>query len=150
MPPTITTHPQTVRDDILQPTQEAREFFTFPELHPTVTDAVFPEISSTWFNDVDDDDNVGHECFTHIMGRFICNNNDCKKRGWDSRKVPIEIKGYDDNGYIAIVYNQRCTSCNRLGTFELDERSYIERVSYRLKKWAGVKMERPPFNGIKG
>jgi hypothetical protein len=64
--------------------------------------------------------------------------------------VSIEIRGYDNNGYSAIVYNQRCKSCNRLGTFELNERSYTERVAYRLKKWAGIEMEAPPFNRIAG
>jgi hypothetical protein len=32
-------------------------------------------------------------------------------------------------------------SCNGLGTFVLDEHSYVKRVAYRLKKWAGVVME---------
>jgi hypothetical protein len=150
IPPTITTHSKIARDDVSKPTQETREFFMFPELHPNVTDAVSPEISWTWFNDADDDDNFDNKWFTHVMGRFICNNNACKKRFWDSKKVPIEIRGYDDNGYSATVYNQRCKSCDRLGTFELYERSYVERVAYRLKKWAGVEMEAPPFNGVEG
>ncbi|KAF1843206.1 uncharacterized protein K460DRAFT_289518 [Cucurbitaria berberidis CBS 394.84] len=122
----------------------------FPELHPNITDAVSPEISSIWFNEDDDNEDFDHERFTHVMGRFICNNSTCEKRFWDSRKVPIEIRGYEDNGYTAIVYNQSCKSCDRLGTFELDERSYIERVAYRLKKWAGVEMEAPPFKRIEG
>lgn len=84
------------------------------------------------------------------MGRFMCNNDTCRKQFWNSRKVPIEIRGFDNNGYIAIVYNQRCKSCDWLGTFELDEQSYIERVAYRLKKWAGVEMEAPPINGTEG
>lgn len=149
-PPAITTHSQIASEGVLEPTQDTREFFMFPELHPEVRDAILPELSSTWFNDHNDDDNFDHEWFTHVMGRFICNNNICRKQFWDSRKVPIEIRGYDDNGYSAIVYNQRCKSCDQLGTFELDERSYIERVAYRLKKWAGVEMEAPPFNGIEG
>jgi hypothetical protein len=122
----------------------------FPELHPKVEDAICLEISSTWFNADVYDDVFDLERFTHVMGRFECNNNTCKKRFWYSRKVPIEIRGYNDNGYGAIVYNQRCKSCDRLGSLQLDERSYIERVAYRLKKWAGVEMEAPPFMGIKG
>jgi hypothetical protein len=149
-PPTITTHSQIAGEDVPEPTQETREFFTFPELHPNVADAVFPEISSAWFNEDDDDDNFDRKWFTHVMGRFTCNNNTCKKLFWNSRKVPIEIRGDGDSGYSAIVYNQRCKSCNRLGTFELNEPSYIGRVAYRLKKWAGVEMEAPPFNGIEG
>jgi hypothetical protein len=150
VPPTITTHPQLAREHVSKATQETREFFMFPELHPKVADAVLPEISSTWFNEDDDDNNFDYERLTHVMGRFVCNHNSCKKRFWDSRKVPVEIRGYNNNGYSAIVYNQRCKSCDRLGTFELNERSYTERVGYRLKKWAGVEMEAPPFNGIEG
>jgi hypothetical protein len=146
--PTVTTHSQVARDDVLEPIQETREFFMFPGLHPNVTDAVSPEISSIWFNEDDHDDNFDHERLTNVMGKFVCNNNACRKKGWNSMKVSIEIRGYDGNGYNAIVYNQRCNSCNRLGTFELDEQSYIDRVAYRLKKWAGVKTEAPFFNGI--
>jgi hypothetical protein len=150
VPPTITTHPQIAREHVPEPTQETREFFTFPELHPSVADAVIPEISSTWFNEDDNDNNFNYERLTHVMGRFLCKNNSCKKQFWDSRKVSIEIRGYNNNRYSAIVYNQRCKSCNRLGTFELNERSYTERVAYRLKKWAGVEIEAPPFNGNDG
>lgn len=146
IPPMSTKHSQMAMEGFPEPTQETREFFMFPGLHQNVADAVSPEICSTWFNEDDDDDSFDNEWYTHVMGRFVCNNNKCKKRLWTSGKVPIEIRGYDDNGYSAIVYNQRCKSCDRLGIFELNERSYIERVAYRLKKWAGVEMEPPPFN----
>lgn len=149
----IATHSQIATKDVPRPTQETREFFKFPELHPDVAHAVSPEISSIWFNDEndndDDDDGFDNRWFTHVMGRFMCNNNFCKKHFWDSGMVPIEIRGYKDNGYSAIVYNQRCTFCYQLGTLKLDERSYIERVAYRLKKWAGVEMKTPPYNNIR-
>jgi hypothetical protein len=147
--PAISTT-STATANVPEPVRETREFFMFLELHPNVADAVFPEISLTWFNQDGDDKDFKHEWLSHVMGRFICNNNTCKRPGWGSRKVPIEIKGYEENGYIAIVYNQRCKSCHDLGTFELDEGSYIERVSYWLKIWAGVEMERPPFKKVEG
>jgi hypothetical protein len=140
----------TARANVLEPIRETRELFMFPELHPNVADAVSTDISSTWFNEDDDNETFNHEWFTHVMGSFICSNDTCKKQVWNSRKVPIEIRGYDENGYNAIVYNQRCKSCDQLGTFELDERSYIERVAYWLKRWAGVEMEAPPFTENKG
>jgi transcription elongation factor Elf1 len=150
-PPTRTTNSQRPRNGVPQPTQETRKFFTFPELHPNIADAVSPEISSTWFNgDDDDDDDFDDEWLTHVMGKFTCTNKTCKKRFWGSKKVSIEIRGYDDNGYSAVVYNQSCKSCDELGTFELDIPSYVERVAYRLKKWAGVEMKAPPFNEIQG
>ena len=75
------------------------------------------------------------------MGKFKCDNDDCPKNGWSSKKVAILIRGYPENGYSAVVFNQRCKSCKRFGTLALDETSYVERVAYRLKKWAGVPME---------
>lgn len=149
IPPTTTSHSKRVRRGIPASAQETKEFFVFPELHQTVADAVSPEIPSTWFN-ANHPDDFNHEKYTHIMGKFTCNNTSCRKGVWGSKKVAIEIRGYEDNGYSAIVYNQRCKSCNQLGTFKLDEGSYIERVTYRLKTWAGVEMETPPFNGIQG
>jgi hypothetical protein len=68
------------------------------------------------------------------MGKFRCNNNGCSNRGWGSKKVTILIRGYPENGYNAVVFNQRCMSCNGLGTLTLDENSYVKRVAYRLKK----------------
>jgi hypothetical protein len=155
-PPTKPTNSQRARKSVPQPIQETREFFTFPELHRNVADAVSPEIPSTWFNgddddDDDDDDGTFDEKYnTHVMGKFTCTNKKCKKRFWGSKKVPIEIRGYANNGYSAVVYNQRCKACDELGTFELDIPSYVERVAYRLKKWAGVDMEKPPFNEKQG
>ena len=61
-----------------EPTQETREFFMFPALHQNVAEAVFLEISSTWFHEDKDDNNFHHEWFTHVMGKFTCNNNACE------------------------------------------------------------------------
>jgi hypothetical protein len=149
-PPTKTTNPQRARKRVPQLPQETREFFTFPALHPNVADAVSPEIPSTWFNSASDDDTFDENYITHVMGKFTCTDKKCKKRFWGSKKVSIEIRGYANNGYSALVYNQRCKACNELGTFGLDITSYVERVAYRLKRWAGVDMKAPPFDGIQG
>jgi hypothetical protein len=143
-PVSTPAHSQITERVIFKPTQETREIFMFPELHQNIVEAVFPEISSTWFNDNNSDDDFNDEWFTHVTGTFACNNRICKGRHWGSGMIHIEIRGYDDNGYSAAVYNQRCKSCNRLGTFELNVDSYIDRVAYRLKKWAGVAMV-PPY-----
>jgi hypothetical protein len=149
-PATIIALQKILRENTPIPTQETREFFMFPALHQNIAEAVLPEISSTWFQEDEDDDDFDDEWCTHVMGVFVCNNNACKKQLWVSRMVPIEIRGYDGNGYSAIVYNERCMSCNKLGTFVLDEDSYIERVAYRLKKWAGVEMEVPYYGDRTG
>jgi len=53
-----------------------------------------------------------------------------------------------DNTYDAVVFKQRCRTCQHLGTMRINENSYIERVAYRLKKWAGVPMETPEYNAV--
>ncbi|EMD66086.1 hypothetical protein COCSADRAFT_34676 [Bipolaris sorokiniana ND90Pr] len=141
-----TTLPKIAKSNKLRLKQETREYFMFPELHSKIAEAVLLEIITTWFNN-NDDDNFIYRYHTHIMGKFTCHNNKCGKKCWTSRKVPIEISGYDRNGYSAIVYNQRCKSCNCLGTFAIDEESYIKRVSYRIKKWAGVEVVQPDYEG---
>jgi len=79
------------------------------------------------------------------MGRFTCQNDGCATSGWSSKMVAILIRGYSENGYNAVVFNQRCKTCNKLGDFTLNKESYVERVSYRLKKWAGVQVEQPHY-----
>jgi ribosomal protein S26 len=128
------------RPDVVEPTQETREYFMFPSLHQNVAKAVFPEISSTWFHEDENDNNFHDKWLTHVMGKFTCNNSACGTNLWVSKMVTIEIRGYAGNGYNAVVYNQRCKKCDCLGNFVLNGGSYIERVAYRLKKWAGVRM----------
>lgn len=134
--------------------EETRTFFQYPSLHKRIRKAVLPEIRSTWFHadspSKKSDDGVHQIYSTFVMGSFSCKNKMCKKHGWSSGKVSIVIQGYAGNGYSATVYSQRCKRCNHLGTFALDEESYVERVAYRLKKWAGVPVAQPFFDGIGG
>jgi hypothetical protein len=60
------------------------------------------------------------------------------------------IREYPNNGYNAVIFNQHCHVCNELGNLSIDKDSYVERVKYRLKKWAGVQMERPHYVKKKG
>ncbi|KAH8774389.1 zinc-binding domain-containing protein, partial [Diaporthe sp. PMI_573] len=69
----------------------------------------------------------------------------CSKTQWSSKKVAIRITGYARNGYNAVIFNQYCASCNHLGTLQLDKDSYIDRVTYRLKRWAGVLTEQQHY-----
>jgi len=48
--------------------------------------------------------------------------------------------------YNARIYHQRCLRCNNLSKPRLDD-SYAERVTYRLKKWCGMKMNRSFYSG---
>ncbi|XPS77616.1 hypothetical protein M3J09_009645 [Ascochyta lentis] len=60
------------------------------------------------------------------------------------------IRGYAHNGYSAEVFGQRCKLCDHLGALTLDVQSYVERVAFRLKTWAGVRMDQPLFEKKKG
>ncbi|KAL3292576.1 cytochrome p450 [Colletotrichum asianum] len=124
---------------------ETKTSFIFPHLNQEVADAVSDHITSVWFNrKINQESDQRYSTF--VMGRFTCDNGGCSKAAWSSGKVTIVIRGYPDNGYNAVVYNQRCKACKKLGTLTLDENSYVERVAYRLKKWAGVDMERPVYS----
>lgn len=122
---------------------ESKISFTFPRLHQKVSSLVSDDIGSIWFNR-QAGGNFNNEHLSCVMGKFKCNSNSCLNKGWSSKKVSIRIRGYPNNGYNAVVFNQRCESCKRLGIMTLDETSYVERVSYRIKKWAGVPVEKPP------
>ncbi|KAF1362723.1 hypothetical protein EJ07DRAFT_105826, partial [Lizonia empirigonia] len=39
----------------------------------------------------------------------------------------------------------QCKTCDQLGTLTLDEKSYVDRVAYRLKKWAGISVEQHSY-----
>ncbi|KAK3903720.1 zinc-binding domain-containing protein [Staphylotrichum tortipilum] len=124
---------------------------TFPLLHQDVLialDDVFinPE---PWFNHDASESEPVNDYNTNIMGRFECRNRKCHSAGWGSKKIAIRIRGFRDNGYDAVVFKQRCRTCEKLGVMRIDENSYVERVAYRLKKWAGVYMETHEYhNGV--
>lgn len=137
---------KTKKKTSLSPGEETRIYFKFRDLHPRVEQAVLPDIRSTRFHSHDRNERSQEEYSTFVMGTFACKNEACKKKEWSSGKVTIVIKGYAQNGYSATVYNQRCKACNHLGTFELDEQSYVDRVAYRLKRWAGVMVAQPDYD----
>ena len=83
------------------------------------------------------------------MGKFRCKNPACTTKGWGSKKIAILIRRYIGDEYNAVVYMQRCKKCNDIGAVVLDQNAYVERVAYRLKKWAGVSMIPPPFGSMK-
>ncbi|KAK8036735.1 hypothetical protein PG994_015232 [Apiospora phragmitis] len=118
--------------------------FTFPQLHQAVLDESLELVPPPRFSKKLE--MAQRQYKTHVTARFTCDH--CAAGSvWSSGMVGIEIRGSHDNQYYsAIVYNQRCKRCKGLGSMELDEGTYIERVSYRLKKWAGVKVEAPDYS----
>lgn len=83
---------------------------------------------------------------TDIMGRFLCNNGACESKGWSSKMIAITIRLYPEQKYNARVYHQRCKACSSLSRPVLDQ-SYAERIVYWIKKWNGIRVERPPSSG---
>jgi len=117
---------------------------TCPDLHGDVEKALLDELLFYTFHDEDDDDDCIDDHDTNIMGKFVCSNKSCGKK-WSSRVIAITIRHYPEQRYNARVYHQHCKRCGFLGYPTLDK-TYSERVSYRIKKWCGVEMERPPFS----
>jgi hypothetical protein len=115
-----------------------RSSLSFPNLHEEVCSTVSSEVGTPWFNSRPNQESSTQEYSTFIMAKFTCPNRNCDSIGWGSKKVAIVIKRYRLNGYHADVFNQRCKKCEQLGTMEIDEESYVQRVAYRLEKWAGV------------
>ena len=63
-----------------------------------------------------------------------------------SKKIAIIIQMYLEAQYDARVYHQQCWGCNNLSRLILDD-SYAEKITYHLKKWFGIKMDRPSYSG---
>ncbi|KAK4187016.1 zinc-binding domain-containing protein [Podospora australis] len=120
----------------------------YPSLHQDVLNVLYGKINpEPVFNEFGNDDDVEQNYSTNIMGKFKCPNRNCTTHGWSSKRVAILIRWYANHGYNAVVFNQRCKSCDHLGSLTIDENAYIERVRYRLLKFAGVQVTPPPYRG---
>ncbi|KAJ1334005.1 3CxxC-type zinc finger protein [Microdochium nivale] len=135
-----------------KPNKGPSPIITFPKLHDQICSAISEgdDLKPRWIERGIANSQVhSQEYSTNIMGIFRCANNTCSVQGWGSKVVAIVIRGYTNDGYNAEVFKQRCQGCNQLGILKLHEKSYIDRVTYRIKTWAGVKVERPPYNDKK-
>ncbi|KAE8329360.1 zinc-binding domain-containing protein [Aspergillus sergii] len=119
----------------------------YQELHDDVSRLLADTDLNFDFHDSDDDINPTKLRNTNIMGRFTCYNPGCRSKGWASKKIAITIRLYLGQKYNARVYHQRCKVCNSLSRPVLDE-SYAERVTYWVKQWNGVQVEKPPISGV--
>lgn len=125
--------------------------YMFPWLHKDISKAISAAgVSSRWVDKKGSKNDPEEEYPTNVMGKFKCTNDACKSPGWGSKTVSILIRKYPGNGYNAVIFNQRCKECDTLGELTLDKDSYVERVAYRLMKWAGVQMERPHYTAKEG
>ncbi|KAF4455862.1 hypothetical protein F53441_1894 [Fusarium austroafricanum] len=119
----------------------------YPQLHRKVSPLLSKDNLRFRFHNVDDDSTCIKSYDTNVMGRFVCNNRKCANNGWSSKKIAITIRMYDNERYNARVYNQHCKACNSASRPFLDEKSYADRVAYRIKKWSGIKLDPPHYSG---
>lgn len=122
----------------------------FPQLHARVLEEVQDVEPKVWWKKTDTNAGSLQDYSTNAIGTFVCTNSSCEQSSWGSKQVAIRVRSYIGNGYNAVVYNQRYKSCKSLGSLTLDENSYVERVAYRIKKWAGVHAERAEYREKKG
>ncbi|TLD09495.1 hypothetical protein PspLS_11890 [Pyricularia sp. CBS 133598] len=122
----------------------------YPKLHQDILQAMPENVTIVWEDSLDERARPRNQWVTNVMGRFTCRNRQCASGGWFSRTVGIWIRQFRGGRYNAIVYSQECELCGWLGWLTLDRGSYIERVAYWLKKWAGVPVEPPPHREKRG
>lgn len=136
-----------------KPVVESRKSFMFPSLHDRVCNAVRGQVGEVSFHENGQQNDAKETYDTNIIGRFVCNNSSCGNKVWTSKIVGIAIRRFMDErqrmSYNATVFNQRCRACNSLGTFTVDQDSYVERVAYRLRKWAGVPQKPAVYSKFK-
>jgi hypothetical protein len=118
----------------------------YPSLHEEVSKLLSDDNLSFRFHTNDDDLNSIEDYDTKIKGRFFCRTPACAANGWGSWRIAITIRMYSNQEYNARVYHQRCESCGQLNRPKLDK-TYAQRVAYRLKRWSGMQMEPPPYSG---
>ncbi|KAF5664827.1 hypothetical protein FHETE_6942 [Fusarium heterosporum] len=121
----------------------------YPELHDEVADKLEEFQLEYSFNTNDDEHSILKDYDSNIMGRFSCPNDQCKNNGWSTEKMAVTIREYSGDRYNVRVYHQRCKRCKSVGRPTIDEDSYIDRVTYRIKKWNGVEMKHPEWSGIR-
>jgi len=114
-------------------------------LHENVAVALSKYSITTQFHNNDSGEGSTRSHPTFIFGRFTCDSKACPGGVWLSGKIATLIRQYPNDGYNAVVYSQRCQKCEKLGRLQIDKDSYVDRVSYRIKKWNGVEMERPIY-----
>ncbi|KAM3086689.1 hypothetical protein ACMFMG_000815 [Clarireedia jacksonii] len=122
-----------------------RRWRMYPSLHNSVARLLEENDLNFTFHEVDDPQGCIKEYDTNIRGRFVCHKRACSSKGWGSNKIAITIRMYDGDRYNARVYAQSCRQCEVLGRPMVDEKTYAERIAYRLKKWKGIPVELPPY-----
>lgn len=125
--------------------KSGKPWVVFPDLHARIAELLDEDNLEFEFEPKDTDRGNINVKDTFVMGRFFCQNNACACKGWGSKKIAITIREYPDQRYNARVYRQRCKGCEGLGRLKLDKDSYVQRITYRLRKWSDVIVEEPEY-----
>ncbi|KAH7081965.1 zinc-binding domain-containing protein [Paraphoma chrysanthemicola] len=142
-----TTKPKsTTRPKSTARPKPTKKWSMYPSLHNDVSELLYADLLFFSFHEKDDDNSCIDDYDTTIMGQFTCSNPTCLAV-WGSKQIAITIRRYSNKQYNARVYYQSCKRCQTTSEPVLDH-SYAERVAYRLKRWSGVQVERPPFSGV--
>jgi hypothetical protein len=116
-------------------------------MYPALHDSVRPlleehDLSFTFFATETDKGSI-EEYDTNIMGRFKCLYEACPKKGWGSKMIAITVRMY------CTPNNNTMPECitNVAKVLEVlashSQMIHTHREAYRLKKWSGIKMDRP-------
>ena len=121
--------------------EETRVSSMFPLFHHAVVNAISDELTWTWFHKGDSNDNYNNNYSTHVMASSNAPTIPGSIHSWHCKKMAILIRGYPGNGYNAPVHNQPRRTRNRLGRICDNEKSYVDRVAYRLDGTAILSLE---------
>lgn len=127
-------------------TSVSHSFDLRPSLHHEVLESLRAYNLAFDFSTDDDQNGSLREYDTSVMGTFKCPKNSCSNTRWTSKQISTTIRQYPGQRYNARIYFQRCKSCDSLSRPDLDN-SYAERVSYRLARWSGIAVQKPPYSG---
>jgi hypothetical protein len=120
-------------------------FSMYQSLHDEVSNLLAAANLHFEFWEDDDETKCTRVRDTNIMGRFVCHNRACRSKGWPSNMIATRIRLYPGHKYNARVYHQRCKVCSWVSRPMLDQ-SYAERIVYWIKRWSGVRVDRPPIS----
>ncbi|PYH80265.1 hypothetical protein BO82DRAFT_355640 [Aspergillus uvarum CBS 121591] len=138
--------PQGFKKKAAKRSRPQKPWSMYPALHEQVQALLDDEGLHFIFHTNDEDVGVVRHYDTRVMGRFVCHNASCQTGGWSSKIIAITVRLYSPREYNARVYHQHCRDCGSISRPVLDESSYTERITYRLKKWSGIRQSKPEYS----
>ncbi|KAF5562874.1 hypothetical protein FNAPI_2982 [Fusarium napiforme] len=120
----------------------------YPELHGLIAEYLEEDGLSYTFRQDYQKINIKRVFDSKVVGKFECSRLGCTNRSWESNSIAIRIREYEGNQYNVKVYHQQCKRCNRYTRPEIEILSYVDRVSFRIKKWNGIDAKPIPIDVV--